>query len=477
MNMRADQETTLAGTPAAAALPAVADLDTIVSLAKRRGFVFPSSEIYGGINAVWDYGPLGVELKNNVKRAWWRSIVQERDDVVGLDAGILMHPQVWRTSGHVGSFSDPLVECTACKRRYRLDELPGTGDLTPTQIADPEIVTKLALVCPDCAGTLTAPRRFNLMFKTFMGPVEEDASVIFLRPETAQGAYVQHRNVREAARKKIPFGIAQIGKSFRNEISPGNFVFRMREFEQMELQMFVRPDEAATAAFDEWLPRRLAWYKAYGVSPERLRIREHAPDELAHYAKRAIDVEYRFPFGWKELEGIHNRGDFDLSRHAAESGENLDFFDPAMETSFTPWVVEAAAGADRAAFTFLIDAYREEEVRGEKRVVLALNPELAPYKVAVLPLLKKRDDLVEKAHAIRDGLAKEFPAVYDDTAAIGKLYRRQDEIGTPWCICVDIESLDDNAVTIRDRDTMEQERVSTDRLQEFFLTKLRAARP
>jgi glycyl-tRNA synthetase len=477
MNMRADQETTLAGTPAAAALPAVADLDTIVSLAKRRGFVFPSSEIYGGINAVWDYGPLGVELKNNVKRAWWRSIVQERNDVVGLDAGILMHPQVWRTSGHVGSFSDPLVECTACKRRYRLDELPGTGDLTPTQIADPEIVAKLALVCPDCAGTLTAPRRFNLMFKTFMGPVEEDASVIFLRPETAQGAYVQHRNVREAARKKIPFGIAQIGKSFRNEISPGNFVFRMREFEQMELQMFVRPDEAATAAFDEWLPRRLAWYKAYGVSPERLRIREHAPDELAHYAKRAIDVEYRFPFGWKELEGIHNRGDFDLSRHAAESGENLDFFDPATETSFTPWVVEAAAGADRAAFTFLIDAYREEEVRGEKRVVLALNPELAPYKVAVLPLLKKRDDLVEKAHAIRDGLAKEFPAVYDDTAAIGKLYRRQDEIGTPWCICVDVESLDDNAVTIRDRDTMEQERVSTDRLQEFFLTKLRAARP
>jgi glycyl-tRNA synthetase len=477
MNMRADQETTLAGTPATAALPAVADLDTIVSLAKRRGFVFPSSEIYGGINAVWDYGPLGVELKNNVKRAWWRSIVQERNDVVGLDAGILMHPQVWRTSGHVGSFSDPLVECTACKRRYRLDELPGTGDLTPTQIADPEIVAKLALVCPDCAGTLTAPRRFNLMFKTFMGPVEEDASVIFLRPETAQGAYVQHRNVREAARKKIPFGIAQIGKSFRNEISPGNFVFRMREFEQMELQMFVRPDEAATAAFDEWLPRRLAWYKAYGVSPERLRIREHAPDELAHYAKRAIDVEYRFPFGWKELEGIHNRGDFDLSRHAAESGENLDFFDPATETSFTPWVVEAAAGADRAAFTFLIDAYREEEVRGEKRVVLALNPELAPYKVAVLPLLKKRDDLVEKAHAIRDGLAKEFPAVYDDTAAIGKLYRRQDEIGTPWCICVDVESLDDNAVTIRDRDTMEQERVSTDRLQEFFLTKLRAARP
>lgn len=477
MSITADSTRTLAGTPAGDATPAVAELDTIVSLAKRRGFVFPSSEIYGGINAVWDYGPLGVELKNNVKRAWWRSIVQQRDDVVGLDAGILMHPQVWRTSGHVGSFSDPLVECGACKRRFRLDELPGAEELTPTQIAQPDIVTVLGLVCPDCGGALSAPRRFNLMFKTFMGPVEEEAAVIYLRPETAQGAYVQHRSVRDAARKKIPFGIAQIGKSFRNEISPGNFVFRMREFEQMELQMFVRPDEDATAAFDEWLPRRLEWYRSYGVSPERLRIREHGADELAHYAKRAIDVEYRFPFGWKELEGIHNRGDFDLSRHSAESGENLSYFDPATEQSFIPWVVEAAAGADRAAFTFLIDAYREEEVRGEKRVVLALHPELAPYKVAVLPLLKKRDDLVDLAHRIRDGLAREFTAVYDDTAAIGKLYRRQDEIGTPWCICVDVEALDDHAVTVRDRDTMEQERVGVDRLESFFLEKLRAARP
>ncbi|RLT25609.1 MAG: glycine--tRNA ligase [Chloroflexi bacterium] len=477
MSITADSSRTLAGTPAADATPAVAELDTIVSLAKRRGFVFPSSEIYGGINAVWDYGPLGVELKNNVKRAWWRSVVQQRNDVVGLDAGILMHPQVWRTSGHVGSFSDPLVECGACKRRFRLDELPGAEELTPTQIADPNIVATLALKCPDCGGTLSAPRRFNLMFKTFMGPVEEDASVIYLRPETAQGAYVQHRNVRDAARKKIPFGIAQIGKSFRNEISPGNFVFRMREFEQMELQLFVRPEEDATATFDEWLPRRLEWYRAYGVNPERLRIREHAADELAHYAKRAIDVEYRFPFGWKELEGIHNRGDFDLSRHSAESGENLSYFDPATEQSFIPWVVEAAAGADRAAFTFLIDAYREEEVRGEKRVVLALHPELAPYKVAVLPLLKKRDDLVALAHKIRDGLSREFTAVYDDTAAIGKLYRRQDEIGTPWCICVDVEALDDNAVTVRDRDSMEQERVGIDRLESFFLDKLRASRP
>ena len=477
MSNTADSSRTLAGTPAAEATPAVAELDTIVSLAKRRGFVFPSSEIYGGINAVWDYGPLGVELKNNVKRAWWRSVVQQRNDVVGLDAGILMHPQVWRTSGHVGSFSDPLVECGACKRRFRLDELPGAETLTPTQIADPNIVATLGLTCPDCGGTLSSPRRFNLMFKTFMGPVEEEAAVIYLRPETAQGAYVQHRNVRDAARKKIPFGIAQIGKSFRNEISPGNFVFRMREFEQMELQLFVRPGEDAKATFDEWLPRRLEWYRAYGVSPERLRIREHAADELAHYAKRAIDVEYRFPFGWKELEGIHNRGDFDLSRHSAESGENLSYFDPATEQSYIPWVVEAAAGADRAAFTFLIDAYREEEVRGEKRAVLALHPELAPYKVAVLPLLKKRDDLVALAHKIRDGLSREFPAVYDDTAAIGKLYRRQDEIGTPWCICVDVESLDDSAVTVRDRDSMEQERIGVDRLESFFADKLRASRP
>ena len=285
------------------------------------------------------------------------------------------------------------------------------------------------------------------------------------------------KNVQQSSRKKLPFGIAQIGKSFRNEISPGNFVFRMREFEQMEMQYFVRPGDAASAAFDEWLPKRKAWYERYGVTPSRLRFREHASDELAHYAKKAMDVEYRFPFGWKELEGVHNRGDFDLSRHAAESGENLSYFDPTTEESYTPWVVEAAAGADRAAFTFFIDAYREEVVRDEKRVVLGLHPELAPYKVAVLPLLKKRDDLVELAHSIRNGLAREFAAVYDDTAAIGKLYRRQDEIGTPWCICVDVESMEDRAVTVRERDSMGQERISVDRLEEYFLGKLRAARP
>jgi glycyl-tRNA synthetase len=309
-----------------------------------------------------------------------------------------------------------------------------------------------------------------------MGPVEDDASTVYFRPETAQGSYVNFKNVQQSSRKKIPFGIAQIGKSFRNEISPGNFVFRMREFEQMEMQYFVRPGEAAAAAFEDWLPARRAWYERYGVTPTRLRFREHAPDELAHYAKKAIDVEYRFPFGWKELEGVHNRGDFDLSSHAKATGENLEYFDPATEEHFIPWVVETAAGADRAAFTFLIDAYREEEVRGERRVVLGMHPELAPYKVAVLPLLKKRPDLVELAHSLRDDLARDVMAVYDDTAAIGKLYRRQDEIGTPWCVTVDVESLEDRAVTVRDRDAMTQERVPLEGVKRLILDRLAAAR-
>ena len=456
--------------------PAVAQLDTIVSLGKRRGFIYPSSEIYGGINAVWDYGPLGVELKNNVKRAWWRSMVQERDDIVGLDAGILMHPQVWVTSGHVGSFSDPLVECATCRRRYRLDELPGAEHLSATELRDPEIVEKLGLTCPNDGGPLSKPRQFNLMFKTFMGPIEEDASVIYLRPETAQGSYVNFKNVQQSSRKKLPFGIAQIGKSFRNEISPGNSIFRTREFEQMEMQYFVRPEADAAAAFEDWLPRRLAWYQRFGVTPERLRLREHAPDELAHYAKKAIDVEYRFPFGWKELEGVHNRGDFDLSRHSEASGEKLEYFDQATDEHVIPWIVETAAGADRAAFTFLIDAYREEEVRGEQRVSLALHPDLAPYKVAVLPLLKKRPEIVELCHRIKSDLQRHTMAVYDDTAAIGKLYRRQDEIGTPWCVTVDVDSLDDGAVTVRDRDTMTQERVPAENVTRLILDRLDAAR-
>jgi glycyl-tRNA synthetase len=457
--------------------PAVASLDTIVSLSKRRGFIFPSSEIYGGINAVWDYGPLGVELKNNVKRAWWRAMVQDRDDIVGLDAGILMHPQVWVTSGHVGSFSDPLVECGECHRRYRLDELPGAEDLSATDLRDPGIVERLGLVCPNDGGPLSPPRRFNLMFTSHMGPVEDDASIVYFRPETAQGSYVNFKNVQQSSRKKIPFGIAQIGKSFRNEISPGNFVFRMREFEQMEMQYFVRPEQGAAEAFEEWLPKRKAWYEAYGVTPERLRFREHAPDELAHYAKKAIDVEYRFPFGWKELEGIHNRGDFDLGNHAKASGENLEYFDQTTGEHFIPWIVETAAGADRAAFTFLIDAYREEEVRGETRVVLGLHPDLAPYKVAVLPLLKKRPEIVETCHRLLADLKRDLMAVYDDTAAIGKLYRRQDEIGTPWCVTVDVESLEDGAVTVRDRDSMTQERVPLDGVKRLILDRMAAVRP
>lgn len=457
--------------------PAVANLETIVSLSKRRGFIFPSSEIYGGINAVWDYGPLGVELKNNVKRAWWRAMVQERDEIVGLDAGILMAPQVWVTSGHVAEFADPMVECQTDHKRFRVDELPGAADLSPAELLDPGIIARLGLRCPADGGPLSPPRRFNLMLKTFLGPVEDEAAVVYLRPETAQGIYVNYRNVRETARKKIPFGIAQIGKAFRNEISPGNFVFRMREFEQMEMQYFVRPGDAASAAFEEWLPRRRAWYEQYGVTPSRLRFREHRPDELAHYAKKAIDVEYRFPFGWKELEGIHNRGDWDLGRHQAASGENLEYFDPATEERFVPWIIETSAGADRAAFTFLIDAYREEEVRGEKRVVLGLHPELAPYKVAVLPLLKKRPEIVELCQRIVADLRRDTMAVYDDTAAIGKLYRRQDEIGTPWCVTVDVDSLEDGAVTVRDRDSMTQERIPVEGVKRAILDRLAAARP
>jgi glycyl-tRNA synthetase len=455
--------------------PAVADLDTIVSLSKRRGFIYPSSEIYGGINAVWDYGPLGVELKNNVKRAWWRAMVQLRDDIVGLDAGILMHPQVWVTSGHVGSFSDPLVECQTDHRRFRVDELPGAEDLSPQELLDPGVIERLGLRCPVDGGPLSPPRQFNLMLKTYLGPVEDEAAVVYLRPETAQGIYVNFKNVLQSSRKKLPFGIAQIGKAFRNEISPGNFVFRMREFEQMEMQYFVRP-EGAAEAFEEWLTRRRAWYEQYGVTSSRLRFREHRPDELAFYAKKAVDVEYRFPFGWKELEGIHNRGDYDLSRHSEASGERLEYFDQATGEHVIPWIIETSAGGDRAPFTFLIDAYREEEVRGETRVSLALHPDLAPYKVAVLPLLKKRPEIVELCHRIKADLQRHTTAVYDDTAAIGKLYRRQDEIGTPWCVTVDVESLEDGAVTVRDRDSMEQERIPVEGVTGLILDRLEAAR-
>src|SRR6188768_1477645 len=376
--------------------PAVASLETIVSLAKRRGFVFPSSEIYGGINAVWDYGPLGVELKNNVKRAWWRAMVQERGDIVGMDAGILMSPQVWVTSGHVEAFTDPLVECKTDHLRFRLDELPGTEGLTATDLRDPTIVERLKLRCPVDGGELSPPRQFNLMFKTFMGPVEDDAAVAYLRPETAQGIFVNFENVQQSMRLKLPFGIAQIGKSFRNEITPGNFTFRTREFEQMEIEFFVMPGTDEDW-HQRWIDERFAWYPRYGLRKENLRLREHEKDELAHYAKRTADIEYLFPMGWSELEGIANRTDFDLKQHAQFSGKTLEYFDEESKQKIVPFVIEPSAGADRGTLAFLVDAYHEEEVKGEKRVVLNFHPELAPIKVAVLPLLKKNERIVETA--------------------------------------------------------------------------------
>ncbi|HWD09930.1 MAG TPA: glycine--tRNA ligase [Actinomycetota bacterium] len=420
-------------------------LDTIVNLAKRRGIAFQSSEIYGGLRSTWDYGPLGVELKDNVKRAWWKSMVQLREDVVGLDASILMHPRVWEASGHVESFTDPLVECMNCHHRFRADHLP-----------DPP-------VCPDCGHKVfTDPRNFNLMFKTYAGPVEDAGALVWLRPETAQGIFVDFLQVQAVSRKKIPFGIAQRGKSFRNEITPGNFIFRTREFEQMELEYFVKPgtDEEA---HQRWIDERFGWYQRLGIRPEKLRLREHGADELSHYSKRTVDIEYAFPWGWAELEGIANRGDFDLSQHAKYSGQDLSYFDAEANERYVPYVIEPSAGADRGLLAFLVDAYREEEVttasgKTEKRTVLALHKDLAPYKVAVLPL-SRHENLVPKAKEVAGLLRPRFMIDYDDAGSIGRRYRRQDEIGTPYAVTVDFDSLEDGAVTVRDRDSMTQDRV------------------
>jgi glycyl-tRNA synthetase len=438
-------------------------METIVSLAKRRGFVFPSSEIYGGFSSTWDYGPLGTELKRNVKNAWWRTNVQERDDVVGLDSAILMTPQVWRTSGHLENFTDPLIDCTSCKMRWRADHL------TPTPVQEikgyrpqpgQETATE-ALVCPNCGSTaLTAPRQFNLMFKTYVGPVEEDAAVAYLRPETAQGIFVNFKNVQESMRRKLPFGIAQIGKSFRNEITPGNFIFRTREFEQMELEYFVRPGED-DAWHERWINDRVRWFHDLGLTPERMRLRPHGPEELSHYSKATSDIEYLFPMGWSELEGIANRTDFDLRRHMEVSGRDLRYYDDETGEHLIPYVIEPALGVDRAALVFLIDAYDEERVEatGDTRVVLRLHPALAPIKVAVMPLSKK-EPLTALAQQIHATVRRHWMSQYDQTGgAIGKRYRRQDEIGTPLCVTVDFQSLEDQAVTIRQRDTMGQVRV------------------
>jgi glycyl-tRNA synthetase len=423
------------------------NFDVIVSLAKRRGFVFPSSEIYGGMAGFWDYGPLGVELKNNVKAAWWRHMVHLRDDVVGLDAAIIMNPRVWEASGHVAGFSDPMVDCRNCKLRFREDDLKGK----PSEIA-----------CPNCGqrGTLTEPRQFNLMFATHVGPVAEAASVAYLRPETAQAMFVQFENVATTTRRKLPFGIAQIGRSFRNEITPGNFIFRLREFEQMEMEFFVHP-RTEDEWFGHWVDARHRWWTdVLGISPDRLRLRPHDPDELSHYSKQTTDIEYEFPIGWSELEGVADRTDYDLRAHAAASGKKLELFDAESGEHVVPYVIEPAMGVDRAVLTVLVDGYAEEQLANEKRVVLRIRPELAPIKAAVLPLLRNRPELVERARRLTTDLKHRVTTIYDDTASIGKLYRRQDEIGTPYCVTVDVDSLEDGAATIRDRDSMTQERVA-----------------
>src|SRR6201988_435411 len=468
------------------------EMDKIVSLCKRGGFIFQPSEMYGGTGSCWDYGPLGVELKNNIKRAWWRDNVQLRSDMVGLDAAILMHPLVWKASGHLDHFTDPMVDCRACQRRFRADQIDeevwvhfceatkGNKFNIPGGEACKHCGKKRTL-CPACGkGELTEPRQFNLMFKTFMGPVEEDAAVAYLRPETAQGIFVNFDNVLQAMRLKLPFGIAQIGKSFRHEITPGNFTFRTREFEQMEIEFFVMrgTDEEW---HQRWIDERFAWYPKYGLRKENIRLREHEKDELAHYAKRTADIEYLFPMGWSELEGIANRTDFDLKQHAQFSGKSLDYFDEETKQKIIPYVIEPSAGADRGTLAFLVDAYREEEVKGEKRVVLKFHPELAPIKIAVLPLLKKNSRIVETAKKLCVDLRKRWHSVYDDTASIGRLYRRQDEVGTRFWVTVDGQTAgDDKAVadekvTIRDRDTMEQVRIPMNSLTEV-IEKLMAGR-
>jgi len=431
--------------------PAKVDMEKIVSVSRRRGFIFPSSEIYGGLSSCWDYGPLGVELKRNVKEAWWRAVVQERDDMVGLDASILMHPRTWEASGHLEGFADPLVECKNCHLRWRSDELEGDR-------------------CPSCGGELTEPRLFNLMFKTFMGPVEDEASVVYLRPETAQGMFVNFQNVLNTTRKRLPFGIAQIGKAFRNEITTGNFIFRSREFEQMEIEYFVKPgtDEKW---FDYWLEERLNWYVKLGIKKEHLRPREHGKEELSHYSRRTVDINYLFPMGWAELEGIANRGDFDLTQHINFSGKDLSYFDEETKEHITPYVIEPSAGVDRPVLAFLCDAYDEEQDKDEVRTLLRFHPALAPYKAAVLPL-SRREPLVKMANDVCDELRRCWMISYDDAQSIGRRYRRQDEIGTPFCITIDFQSLEDNQVTIRERDSMNQIRIPVAELQKTLAAKL-----
>ena len=437
----------------------MADLmEAVTSLAKRRGIAFQSSEIYGGLRSSWDYGPLGVELRRNIRQSWWRSMVQLRDDVVGLEAAIIMSPKVWEASGHVAGFHDPLVECLNCHQRFREDHL---GD-------DP--------TCPNCGQKrFTEPRQFNMMFKTHMGPVEDESSGVYLRPETAQGMFVDFALVQQTSRKKIPFGIAQIGKSFRNEITPGNFIFRTREFEQMEMEFFVEPG-TDDEWFEYWINERMQWYVDLGIRKEKLRLRPHEPDELAHYAKAASDVEYEFPFGWQEVEGIANRTDFDLKAHQEASGEDLTYFDQEKDQRYLPYVVEPAAGVDRVLLTALVDAYREEEAptaKGgtEKRTYLALHRDLAPTKVAVLPL-SRNEQLTPDARGVFDLVKQAWMCDFDDAGSIGRRYRRQDEVGTPFCVTVDFDTLEDRQVTVRERDSMTQDRIPVENLVAYLAERL-----
>ena len=432
-------------------MPKKVEMEKIVSLCRRRGFIFSSSEIYGGLSSCWDYGPLGVELKQNIKQAWWRAMVQERDDIVGLDTSILMHPQTWVASGHLKEFTDPLVECKSCHLRWRNDDLEGNN-------------------CPTCGGELTESRLFNLMFKTSMGPVEEDASVVYLRPETAQGIFVNFQNVLNTTRKRPPFGIAQIGKAFRNEITVGNFIFRSREFEMMEIEYFIKPgtDEEW---FNYWTEERINWYVKLGIEKEKLSFREHRKEELSHYSRRTVDINYLFPMGWSELEGIASRGDFDLVQHAKHSGKSLNYLDEETKEHIIPYIIEPSAGVGRSTLAFLCDAYAEEPDKEETRVLLHLHPTLAPIKVAVLPL-SRREKLVAVAQKIYADLRQCWMVQYDDAQSIGRRYRRQDEIGTPFCITVDFQSLEDEQVTIRERDTMNQIRVPISELKTTLQAKL-----
>ena len=481
----------------------------IVSLAKRRGFVFQSSEIYGGLNGCWDYGPLGVELLKNIKEEWWKFMTY-RDNVEGLDASILMHPKVWEASGHVENFTDPMIDCKQCKARFRLDVLgdsinekkkekalielkndfkddtsvlskieeiinnPGDEDPFNLLLEDDDAGKTLLskLNCPQCgnANTFTDARKFNLMFKTFIGPVEDSGSVVYLRPETAQGIFVNFLNVQSSARQKLPFGIAQIGKAFRNEINTKNFLFRTREFEQMEMQFFVNPKDDKEW-YEFWKAARLEWYKSLGMTAAKLRYHDHI--KLAHYAAAATDIEYEFPFGWGEIEGIHNRTNFDLSRHEEFSGKSLKYFDDESKEKFVPFIIETSAGASRSFMAFLIDAYYEEEVNGEMRSVLRFHPRLAPIKAAIFPLVNK-DGMPEVAREIEKDLRRNFKVFYDDKGAVGRRYRRQDEAGTPYCITVDTQTLEDKTVTVRDRDTMQQERIAIDQLSRYLSDKLLA---